>query len=504
MLRLSTVITLALNLVAVPALAQTIGENSVFIGQTGDTNTIGIQQDGNTNMVGGPAGGLPLSQNGRFNTIYIEQAGSNNAVATDARDSARPSLGLVVTGTGQTGNRNEIEILQQTPLNSIAATVLEAVQQQANAAFAAASVASNRLELHQQALGATSGTQSVGQVIQKNTAVLVSDDVTNRVLIDQTGSANGSGNAVVTVYQDGLANQAELLQAQSGQRIETVQQVGSKNGIVLDQGVGIDNTVLAVEQMGMLNQLRLLQSGSRNVVGKVLQNNAGLAISGNKVTLTWAGNGNGGDGFGGLGTFNVVPYSWNVFQGLVSQIGDDNSVSYTTSAESARNLYGFVQEGDGNSVIATASGSGNEIAIRQIGDDNDVDVEQRGTANAAAVDMAGERNRLNLRQMGENNQLLLSVSGNSNNALNAARLTGDRLLSGMKPGEISQIGAFNTIDLTLNGDLNAFALSQEDDENRIEGFMTGSGNEAVVSQTGRGNVASFSQRGKGNGVSIRQ
>ncbi|SKA26867.1 hypothetical protein [Consotaella salsifontis] len=545
---------------ATPALAQSAGDNSVSIGQTGDTNTIGIVQDGNRNVVGGPADGLPLGQDGRYNQISITQTGSGNSVDTNTRQGVRPSLGLVVTGTGQTGDRNEIDIIQETPLGGLATTVIEAIRQEASAAFAAAAAASNRLVLRQTSLA---GAQSVGQVIQKNTVDRPGAGVTNLVSITQDGAGTGAGNSLITALQEGFGNSAAVIQTQSGQRIETINQVGSNNGATLEQSRGLDNTVLAIEQMGMANQLRLLQSGSRNVVGKVMQNNDGVAIAGNEVTLTLAGRDNGGDGRGGLGAFALLPAAWDgfqgwsLFQGLISQIGDGNSVSYVTSDASSKNLYGIVQDGDGNGAIGTVSGTGNELALRQTGGDNNIDFRQDGTDNAAAADLRGERNQLRLVQSGAGNALLASVgteaikgsdnslsfdqsgsdnsarasvlgslnrlsvtqsgkdnqvdaaiTGSNNNAVGGTVFTGERLTSALgaklQPGDISQSGSLNGVDLVLSGDLNAFAFSQKDQDNRIYAVIEGSGNQAVVTQAGSGNVASFSQHGKGNGLSIQQ
>jgi hypothetical protein len=482
--------------------AQTAGDNSVFIGQTGNTNAIAIEQDGNGNVVGGPTDGLPLGQDGRDNQITIRQTGSTNSVATNARTGVRPSLGLVATGTGQLGNRNVIDIIQDTLFFGFASTAIEAIQQQALAAFSAAGAASNELVLRQSSLA---GAQSVGQVIQTNTAAGPDEQVTNRVTIMQAGDLAGD-NTVVTVLQNGSSNDASIFQTRSGQEIGTVRQIGTENAVEIEQSNGLDNAVLSVEQNGILNRLELLQSGSRNQVAQILQNNNGVGISGNRVTLTLAGDDNGGNG--ATDNFRIVRKAAAVYQAMVSQIGDDNSVGYVTSDDSARNLYGFSQEGDGNGATGTVSGDANETAVRQIGDDNSFSFLQNGEANAVAADFIGERNRVALRQNGTGNLAIVSVNGNSNNALQVTGFSGNRLavaVAGrLKPGDILQGGALNTVDVILTGDLNAFAFSQQDQDNRIYGIVSGTSNQAVVTQAGTANVASFSQRGKGNGLTIQQ
>lgn len=498
--KLRTLLAVAIASAATPALGQS---NSVFIGQTGNTNTISIEQDGNANVVGGPVDGLPLGQDGRGNLITIRQTGSGNSVATNTREGVRPSLGLVATGTGQVGNRNVIDIIQDTPLYGLAMTAIEAIQQQALASFGRSGAASNRLVLRQSSLA---GTQSVGQVIQTNTESQPDEGVTNLVTITQAGDGTAGDNTIVTAVQEGFGNTASLYQTRSGQQIGTVRQVGSQNQAEIEQSNGLDNSVLSVEQNGMLNRLDLLQSGSRNQVAQILQNNSGVAISGNRISLTLGGSDNGGNG--ATEGFRLLRDAAVVYQALVSQIGDDNSVSYVTSDDSARNLYGFSQEGDGNGATGIVTGDGNEIAVRQIGDDNSLTFVQNGEENAAATDFIGERNRVGLKQNGAGNLAIVSVNGNSNNALQVTGFSGDRLAASLaedlKPGDIVQTGVLNTVDVILTGDLNAFAVSQQDQDNRIYGMISGTGNQAVVTQAGRDNVASFSQRGRGNGVAIRQ
>ena len=266
---------------------------------------------------------------------------------------------------------------------------------------------------------------------------------------------------------------------------------------------------MSIDQIGDLNELRLTEDGARNYVEGIIQNNRGVAISGNRVTLTLGGDDNGGDGLGGAGSFALIPAGFLRFQAQVSQIGDDNGISYVTAANSTASHYGFAQEGDGNGIIGTVSGTGNEVSISQIGDDNEAVFRQDGDRNAFAASASGERNRVAATQAGSDNIATVSIAGDGNNGVaGGARLTGTRravaAAAGLRAGTILQDGSLNRFQLVLSGDLNVFAASQRGDDNRIYGFVDGSGNEAVVTQEGPKNVARYRQTGDGNRAAIAQ
>ena len=332
-LRLALPPIFVLPLLGAPALAQT-GDNSVFIGQSGETNTITVNQDGNTNVVGGSAAGLALTQDGLDNSIAIDQTGFGNAIATTLRQGVRPSLGLVETGTGQSGNRNEIVVTQETQLVAAARNAIEAIFQSASALFDPNAVRpSNRLYLRQYSPGAPSGTRSVGQIVQINTSDAAFAGVTNSASIVQLGDASSADDTLTTAYQEGWGNSLTVEQISSGNRIGTARQIGTGNLALARQYVGGDNQAVSIDQIGDLNELRLTEDGARNYVEGIIQNNRGVAISGNRVTLTLGGDDNGGDGLGGAGSFALIPAGFLRFQAQVSQIGDDNGISYVTAAD---------------------------------------------------------------------------------------------------------------------------------------------------------------------------
>src|SRR5690606_14104609 len=150
----------------------------------------------------------------------------------------------------------------------------------------------------------------------------------------------GQGNTIERVYQVGSGNLIGAEQFEYDNLIGLIRQVGtmstdadrggSANEIVAIQRRGTANTIESIVQAGDGSKARVDQAANRNSVCSVYQNNEGIAISANTVVATFAGDDNGGDGFGGLGAFaHAVAADVGVFQGAFSQIGDDNRISFT-------------------------------------------------------------------------------------------------------------------------------------------------------------------------------
>ncbi|WP_206454404.1 hypothetical protein [Aurantimonas marina] len=493
------------------ASAQSAGDNEVFVGQTGDTNRIRIDQNGNGNVVGGDADTLRLTQDGLGNVIAIDQTGFGNKVATNNRDGARPSLGLVMTGTGQSGNRNRISIEQISSFTGAARNVLEAVRQVASRALGRASpFFSNSLTLRQAvAAGPDDATQAIGQVIQINDSTTAFAGVTNSVSISQRGDGSRAGNVLVTAFQEGSGNSLTTTQLGGGNRIETSRQNGTSNVVTIGQSLGDRNIVRAVDQAGNRNRADLTQAGTENFIENVVQGKIGVASTGNLITLTLAGDGNGGDGRNGAGRLALVPGDLGVLQASISQFGDGNMISYVTGANSDGNLFGFLQDGAGNAITGVVEGAANEAVARQEGEDNALVFEQSGERNALAARFDGRRNAASLRQQGSDNRVRLEIDGDDNNTRRSGGF-GDGVLAaasavaGLAPGKIRQEGAFNEVDFIVSGNRNAFAASQSGARNLVTAVVAGSANRSVVVQDGNGNIAGFSQTGDGNRLLVRQ
>lgn len=483
--------------------------NEAWIGQTGDTNTITIVQAGIGNSAGANSSTLQINQDGRFNAIVIDQSGFANQAGSEAlSDSGSPQ------GINQAGDRNRID-LSQANTGTGGSNGVGAIYQKSS---------SGLFEIANDLLVAQSGTDgdgSAGHVIGFVSQTSTGDDLgTNLVRLFQTGGFAGTGNTVDSVLQRGYGNLTEIDQAQQDNVVGMVRQVGNFNQIVAVQGEGEANRVVEISQFGDLNRTKITQSGDRNHVASAYQNNEGIAISGNTIVATLAGDDNGGDGTGGVGAFTTeVANSVSVFQGAFSQIGDDNDIGFTVNGGS-ENLFGFSQDGDGNgAVVAIGRTTGptaiyasrNEVAVVQIGDDNGLSLDVIGSGNAAGMTMRGERNQLALDQVGDSNVIDIAIGGNDNNysiAASVGGFSGDlgilAAVQSLTPGAGLQSGNLNRSVIRVSGDANLFAFKQSGDENVATMTLTGTGNQALVSQGGDLNDAQVKQTGAGNSMAIVQ
>ncbi len=481
--------------------------NNVYIGQTGVTNTITIAQAGLGNAVGANDTTLLLNQDGRNNTVDISQTGWANTVAAVTRFALTTPSFVPANGLNQIGNFNSLT-LDQTNTVDIGSNTIEAIYQEASLTFAAPS---NVIEVTQTSDGGTGEAEHfIGEIVQINPDTGAAP---NQVSVTQSGGGAGIGNSIDRIRQDGDGNIAGITQSAHSNAIGNLSQTGSSNDAVLAQGTGAGNVISDVMQSGSFNQLNISEAGTNNIVETVTQNNDGVAISGNTAKITLAGDDNGGDGLGGVGTFVSVAKDAGVFQATVLQIGDDNDLSYAVSAASHRNLYGFVQDGDGNGIIGNVDGNDNEAAVRETGDDNVASFSQTGNTNAIAVTMDGERNRVFVDQTGERNVVNVAFGSgsapSSDNNADGLAFTGVVAAVtdayGLAPGHFHQLGTDNSVALAVTGSGgNMTAAWQEGAGNTITGSVTGSGNQAAVIQAGMDNLAVFSQFGNNNRLIIQQ
>lgn len=493
---------------AAPANAQS-ATNEAWIGQTGDTNTITIIQTGIGNSAGANDSTLRINQDGRYNDITIDQLGwANTAGATILSQPGAPA------GINQVGDRNVVEVVQDN-LVDFGANAIGAIFQSSLTGLTAVA---NRLFVEQ---GSDGGDGSAGHEIGYVSQVNGADDLgTNVVRIFQSGGVAGIGNAIERLIQQGYANFVETNQSQQGNLVGSGRQIGAGNELVAIQGEGEDNTIRDVAQIGDLNRTRITQSGDRNYVDSVLQNNEGLAISGNRLVAIFAGDDNGGDGLGGAGAFRTaVAEAVGVYQGSFTQIGDDNDIAFTVNGGSD-NMFGVFQDGDGNGAIVTISRAAggtaplaerNEVAVFQEGDDNNLSIAIVGDDNVVGATMRGERNRAAFSQEGDGNTIDISVVGNDNNntaspsvgTFGGSAATLAAALS-LDPGEGLQSGRLNSAVLRVTGNANLFAFSQSGEENALALTVAGSGNQTVIGQSNNLNAAAVKQTGTGNSMVIRQ
>ncbi|KUF11466.1 hypothetical protein [Pseudoponticoccus marisrubri] len=505
-------------------------DNDAYLDQLGDNNTALITQSGDRNDAGSSAATRVMTQNGDNNEIDIDQSGDDNRIGTTDKAGA--------PGVDQIGDRNALDITQSSHKNYV-----NIVQQ---TGVSGATETQNSLTILQEASNAnfpngntTKWGNVVSRVIQINTGTGASATETNSVTISQDRSTNGGpggfgSNAIgpgvggnlndrrarVTggVYQEGTGNTADLLQSGERNVILEVTQLGADNLADVDQ--------LQVDPVGV---------NDGNIVRSILQDSTGATL-GNTALVRQEGKKN------GQGTFTAGSFAegTGVIQGTVTQIGGDNDVDYLAVGNA--NLFGFYQDGTGNSVgMVTITGNGNETAGYQdgtdntitiapiVGDDNDIGVIQDGTmnmadialtngsdrnaigvdqfgTNAADVDVDGDDNFADIRQTGNNSGsfgVVLNITGDFNGT--GPWMTGSDAESiGLTGGVIIQNGTDNLFDAVITGDNNLFASNQVGDFNTIDATVTGNSNQFAVAQLGDSNNATFSQIGNGNNAGISQ
>lgn len=466
--------TLVATVFASSAHAQELGTNQVYIGQTGDTNTITIDQEGNSNLVGENADVLRLNQFGARNTLTVDQFGFSNSIGALLTS---PFPEFRVFGPNQEGDRNQL-VVEQSNLNSNVANSIGATGQ---IALTGRSSIGNFMTVTQ-----VSGEAGLGQAIEQIVQVNFTAGLANRVDITQTDENGVGGNVIGRIWQNGSDNLSDILQVNGGNQLQTVTQQGDAN-------------ILTVRQRG-----------AGNFVDIVEQNNGVTRGRGNQANLTFESDNNGIEGSPGLTDFaSDFPTTRTPGQAQLFQLGSDNTLSFLATSGTL-NLYGFIQEGDGNDIVSVAAGTANQIAIAQFGDGNDASSVQDGDNNLGAILQVGNYNVIDLDQNGDGNAVRVSIEGsfvNSGRASFAQPLLAAASAPGigrLAPGMLRQTGSNNDIDIDVIGDAHLFAVLSEGSGNQVVGSMQGSGNQAMVVQMGDDNIATFSQSGSGNSVLIMQ
>ncbi|WP_205626905.1 hypothetical protein, partial [Pseudoponticoccus marisrubri] len=355
-------------------------DNDAYLDQLGDNNTALITQSGDANDAGSTV--HAMTQDGDNNDLDILQTGNGNAVGlkNGGNQNEVDQIGDGnVASVEQLTDDNFVNEIQQNAQTATGTNTLSIVQTSTNAAYAPGTPS-----------GLLSGFGSiVSSVSQTNTggadnSVTVYQDANdgstrydrhriggnlprNAGTIFRNSNLNFASNGIV---QNGAGNTADLSQE------------GSSHLIVLSEQIGDGNTV------------DLEQIGERNTIVRVSQDSTGSLVGGNTATVSQDGFNNGDDG----NPFTVGRFAagTTVVQGTVTQIGGDNDVDYMAVGND--NLFGFYQDGTGNSVgMVTITGNGNETAGYQegtdntitiapiVGDDNDIGVIQDGTMNMADI-----------------------------------------------------------------------------------------------------------------------
>ncbi|WP_319531715.1 hypothetical protein [uncultured Cohaesibacter sp.] len=487
-------------------------DNVVYIGQTGNTNTVIIDQLGSGNLVGSDNNAIFVSQDGSNNVLEAQQTGYDNEAGA-----AKTAGALGLLGIYQNGDRNIASISQQNS-NPAGQNSIGAISQNSDTNRAIIANSINITQTDASANGTLgtgngAGNHVIGEILQINTGG--DANILNISQFDGT-TGSGDGNRVQTVIQEGSGNLATISQEEQGNEVAELRQYGADNEATITQEDGVNNFVNVVTQDGDNNRSRLTLSGSRNLVFSVLQSNALVGTIGNIATITLSGDDNGGDGMGGLGQFTrSITQLLQVAQGEVNQFGDENILNFVTSGTSSMNLYGFVQDGDGNALSGTVDGAENEAAALQIGDGNRLDFLQEGDHNTIAVSYRGDDNMLFAKQLGDENTIEVTFDGgvspitrsNQNNDPAIGGFTSDvaAYADTLMPGDALQFGNLNYAKITIHsGNQNKIAFAQTGDENTINGVTTGHQNQVLITQTGYLNNAEYSQSGNNNSLVIIQ
>lgn len=460
--------------------------NNVYLDQDGSKNAALIEQTGSSASAGESNAQRRMTQEGDDNVLRVLQSGAGK-LGTGS-NWAQYNLGV-----DQIGNKNSLNVTQ-----NFGSKVFEVQQDSTNATGPLSGLA-NSANITQ------TGNMRVSRVRQ----TYEGDGTTgteNSLTVTQTGDEyhlsavgdSGGFSPSLTkqgIWQQGASNTASIDQANAGQRLWLLDQLGENNQFELVQGGGNGNKFDTAEQFGDNNEASFNFSGSNNGNGSL--STVSLSTGAPNKSLLQSGSDNTVD--------MMVSGSYNQFG--VSQTGDLNEASIIIS-------------GIGNS-IGTAQASndaGNIVTANIAGDDNDVGVSQTvgasaNASSAAELDILGNNNLLNVdqnstRSLGGAQTVMVSITGNDNNR-GVFDLLGDAggvaSAAGLNPGDIIQQknGAF--AEITVIGDGNLFATSQNGNPaGSITGYIEGNSNQAAVWSVGASNTASFSQIGNGNNLGIIQ
>ncbi|MFD2648834.1 hypothetical protein ACFSX5_13675 [Devosia albogilva] len=126
----------------------------------------------------------------------------------------------------------------------------------------------------------------------------------------------------------------------------------------------------------------------------------------------------------------------------------------------------------------------------------------------AVIETTGNANLLVIVQQSAaaeaGNRINVSIVGDGNGGPEGRNFSGQPAELGLTPGNLTQIGFGNAIEVTVTGERNLFAVAQLGNSNTVRAAITGSHNQAAVMQTGVGNFTSIAQSGVGNSISVQQ
>ncbi len=290
------------------------------VGATNKTNILKIVQD---NGDGSPGSATPYPAS----TQYLDDA--YNYIGDIHQEN---------TGTGAPGDRNTITIGQHTN--------------------------------HRYGYGQSNRADILTQIGTGSALVISQIGLRNIVTyVTQTGIGGGAGSDnSVTISQTGGDQNW----------VGNASQQGTQNTVIIAQ-TGMSNEIETLAQTGTRNRAEITQNGVGNQLVSLIQNNDGTGTSlGNRAILDFGGDDN------GVGDFTGAALSVALDVATVSQIGDNNLLTYEVTSDG--NLFAFSQDGSGNTITGSTSGGDvNQVAIKQVGNANGAHFTQIGGGNNLAI-----------------------------------------------------------------------------------------------------------------------
>ena len=299
-----------------------------------------------------------------------------------------------------------------------------------------------------------------------------------------------------------------------------IRQNGDANVASINQSAGTDNQfnntgpgdTSAAFQDGNNNSITAVQSGSANAVGLI-------GNQFNKIGDVTMAIGHTGVNRGAWGV-PPVDYDTDATSG-VAQIGDNNSFDVIQTFGS-NVVGGVVQFSSSRGATPTQK---NVLEIKQDGGTGNkvnqaLQAVALGSQNTATITQNGSGNVINaVNQIGINapgslsdvNSITATINGDNNGI---AALSGKASDSGAKTSELNQMGEDNSIILNIDGNANAFGVTQNNfggGRNKLTSLqITGDGNKLGVLQdankaSGNYNTLMITEiDGDGNNIGVKQ
>lgn len=477
-----------------------------------NNNLLTIVQSGSNNRAGAITGGNGIRQSGNGNTLALTQSSDGNYV-----NRVTQSGGSTATITQQGGDDNVLTVLSLSRPGSSATTL-----QNGDGNWIGP-------------LANRSGTGAGAEFASDNGVLIVTQDGDHNRIGQIQVIANGSVSNDVSITLTGDDNQLRSIQ-----QTYLTGNVGGYNDVTLTVTGSRNNAGAAAAGVDAVSSLYRVYGG--------------FSPGSFAAELALGNDGSGSDPATGIdhgsirqrGTGNVVAFGltgddnqfgisqWGSTNDLnaAGLVGNLNDIGVLQAGNA--NVLDLILLGDGNDLGANQSGS-NAATLDVSGDQNSVGIFQTGT-NAGTISLIGGGNQLEIRQgldgatggdntanlavVGDGNRLALDqqgsndadidIFGNDNNSGSFATFFAGALAgSGLVPGSLMQVGDGNSLTLAVGSGLadasaNLFAVSQDGNDNTINGTIEGDGNQALVIQVGSANSATFTQLGGSNYLSVTQ